>query len=300
MKAVFNPTTEYQEIDPANGPSDHGGGASFWQGGAAPAIDADGGIYVNGADGSFNADSGGDNYGDTMLRLRYDGTTFQIADWFTPSNQACVDVADLELGSGGVVLLPTDITAGSKLAVAFNKEGRLFVVSTETMGHYNPNSNQIPQEFLIGSKSCTDGMGKGEAEGPDWNRLYGNPSYWNGNLYAGPSNTTVKQYKFENGLLNPTPVAWSGTSTGFRGANTVVSANGNENGIVWAYEKSLSGQGILHAYDANMISKELWNSNMNSGRDSLGTGVAFCAPVIVEGRVIVVSDKVVAIYGSLQ
>jgi len=301
LKAVFNPSPQYQANDPANGPADHGGGAAFWQGGAAPAIDADGNIYINAADGSFDANNtGGNNYGDTMLKLKYDGSSFQIVDWFTPFNQACVDVADLELGSGGVVLLPTDITEGIKLAVSYNKEGRLFVVNTDTMGNFNTNSDQIPQEFMVGAKSCTDGMGNGEAEGPDWNRLYGDPSYWNGYLYAGPSNMEMKQYKFENGLLNPTPVAWTGTATGLRGANSVVSANGTQNGILWAYEKSASGQGILHAYDATLISKELWNSNVNSNRDVLGEGVGFCAPVVASGHVIVSSDHMVTIYGALQ
>lgn len=34
--AVFSPATQYQAQDVANGPSDHGGGAAFWAGGAAP------------------------------------------------------------------------------------------------------------------------------------------------------------------------------------------------------------------------------------------------------------------------
>lgn len=300
LVAVFNPTTQYQENDPGKGPADHGGGGAFWQGGAAPVEDPAGFIYINSADGSFNADQGGNNYGDTMLKLRLNGNSFEIVDWFTPSNQACVNLADLELGSGGVVLLPTDITGGRKLAASFNKEGRFYLVNTDTMGKYNPGGNQLVQEFMIGEKSCVDGMGSEEAEGPDWNRLYGNPSYWNGNLYAGPSNTSLKQYQFQDGKLNPTPVAWSPTASGFRGFNTVVSANGNNDGILWAYEKALNtNQGVLHAYDATNISRELWNSNMNAGRDALGVGIAFSTPVVVNGRVIVAADHMVSVYGQL-
>jgi hypothetical protein len=68
--AVFNPTTQAQSTDAASGPSDYGGGGAFWQGGAAPAVDGDGNIYLNAADGSFNASTGGKNYGDTLLKLR--------------------------------------------------------------------------------------------------------------------------------------------------------------------------------------------------------------------------------------
>jgi len=299
--AVFNPTTQAQSTDVASGPSDYGGGGAFWQGGAAPAVDADGDIYLNAADGSFNANSGGNNYGDSLLKLKLSGNSFQILDSFTPSNAACIDLHDLELGSGGVALLPTDITNGRKLAAAYSKEGRLFLVNTDTLGKFNAGGdNQIPQEFMVGANTCSDAITSDVAEGPSWNRLYGNPSYWNGNLYAAASNTQLKQYQFQNGLLNPTPVSTAPSSYGLRGGNTVVSASGNESGIVWAYEKSAAGQGILHAYDATDISKELWNSNMNGGRDGMGTGIGFATPVIAEGRVLAASDNMLEIYGVLQ
>jgi hypothetical protein len=298
---VFNPTTQAQAVDAANGPADHGGGGAFWQGGAAPAVDANGTIYINAADGSFNADLGGNNYGDTMLKLNFTGTSFQIVDWFTPSDAACIDLHDLELGSAGVALLPTDITNGSSMAVSYSKEGRLFVVNTATMGHYNGGGdNQIPQEFMVGANTCSDAITGDVAEGTTWNRLYGTPAYWNGNLYAAASNTTLKQYQFENGLLNPTPTATSPTAYGLRGANSVVSSNGTQNAIVWVNEKSATGGGILHAYDATDVSKELWNSNMNSVRDALGEGIGFATPVVADGRVIISSATTVGVYGQLQ
>ena len=301
LLAVFNPTPQYQAVDAANGPSDHGGGGAFWQGGAAPAVDASGNIYIDAANGSFNADQGGNNYGDTMLKLSLSGSSFQVVDSFTPSIEACIDLEDLELGSGGVALLPTDFTDGSKLAVSYSKEGRLFVVNTATMGKFNSaGSDQIPQEFMIGTQTCVDTDSSSVTEGPTWNRLYGTPSYWNGNLYAGPSSSPLKQYQFENGLLNPTPTASSPTAYGLRGGNSVVSSNGNQNGIVWVYEKASTGGGILHAYNATNVSQELWNSNMNSGRDALGEGIGFATPVVADGRVIVTYDTRVGVFGLLN
>lgn len=300
LKAVFNPTPQHQADDAAQGPADHGGGGAIWQGGAAPSVDANGNIFLNTADGSFNADQGGNNYGDTLLKLQLSGGNFQIVDWFTPFNQACIDLADLELGSGGVMLLPSD-AGGGKLAVAISKEGRLFMVNRDTLGHYQagPNDMQIVQEFMVGEHSCTSETADA-AEGPGWNRFYGNAAYWNGSLYAQTSNLSLKQYQLQNGTFNPTPVAESPSASGVRGGNIVISANGNQNGIVWAYEKSSTGQGILHAYDAMMVSHELWNSNMNAGRDQMVTGIGFGTPVVVGGRVIATSDSTVSIYGELQ
>jgi hypothetical protein len=83
--------------------------------------------------------------------------------------------------------------------------------------------------------------------------------------------------------------------------NTVVSANGNTNGIVWAYEKSANGgQAILHAYDATNIGRELWNSNMAGARDALPVATAFGVPVVVNGRVIAAADSTVTIFAALQ
>ncbi len=80
----------------------------------------------------------------------------------------------------------------------------------------------------------------------------------------------------------------------------MVSANGNQNGIVWAYEKSVSGQGILHAYDATSVASELWNSNMSGDRDAMGTGIGFGVPIVFGGRVIVAAANWVEIFGPLQ
>lgn len=301
LVSAFNPTTQFQAVDAADGPADHGGGGSIWQGGAAPAVDSAGNIYANTADGSFNANLGGNNYGDTMLKLKLTSGGFQIVDWFTPFNADCIDLYDLEIGSGGVALLPTDFTNGKNLALATGKEGRMFAVDLDSMGHFNAaGDTQIPEDFMVGQGVCSNAITGDVAEGSTWNRLYGNVSYWNGNVYAGPSNAQLSQYQFQNGLLNTTPLAVSPTAYGLRGANTAVSANGTQNGIVWAYEKTAAGTATLHAYDATQVSNEIWNSNMNAARDAAGGGIGFAVPIVADGRVIVAFDMRVGVYGLLQ
>ncbi len=301
LQAVYNPTTEYQAFDWVNGAASHGGGGGFWQGGAPPAVDSSGYIYVDAANGSFNAYLGGNNYGNTMIKLALANGSFQIVDWFTPYDDGCTDLDDLELGSGGITLLPTDFTNGSNLAISLSKEGRLFLVDTNNLGEFNPaGDTQIKQEIIVGLQTCSSTTTPEAADGPSWNRLYGNASYWNGNVYAGASNLPLKQYQFQNGLLSPGPIAMSPTAYGFRGGNSVVSAEGNQNAIVWVSEKTTDGLGILHAYNATNVSTELWNSNMFSARDSLGEGIGFGTPVVANGRVIVTYDNVVVVYGQLQ
>jgi hypothetical protein len=56
----------------------------------------------------------------------------------------------------------------------------------------------------------------------------------------------------------------------------------------------------LHAYNAINVAQELWNSNLNAGRDALGEGMGFATPVIADGRVIVTYDTRVGVFGVLN
>jgi hypothetical protein len=302
QKAVYNPTVKFQAVDATNGPADHGGGGSFWGGGASPAVDSNGNIYEITADGSFNANEGGTNMGDSVLKLSLGPDGFSVVDWFSPSNNACLDQADLEIGSGGLAILPAEVDPTRRLAAAINKEGRLYILNLDNLGKFNAaGDTQIPQVVQVGNRTCFTGIGNGFAEGPDWQRMYGNVSYWNQNLYMGTANGPLRQFHFQGaGTVGVTPFAQSPTPYGLRGANTVVSSNGANNGIVWAYEKALTNLAVLHAYDATLVSRELWNSNMNHGRDGLGEGTAFGVPVVANGRIIVGVFNAAVVYGPLQ
>lgn len=130
--------------------------------------------------------------------------------------------------------------------------------------------------------------------------MYGNPSYWNGNLYLAPANSDLRQYSLSGAKISTTPVSRSTTRFSVRGANTVVSANGNSSGIVWAYSRNGAKLLELHAYDATNVSRELWNNKMNAPRDSAGGGVQFGVPIIANGKVIVAGQHEITIYGLLK
>jgi hypothetical protein len=85
-----------------------------------------------------------------------------------------------------------------------------------------------------------------------------------------------------------------------------VSSNGSQDGtgILWAsYASSGDAEhavspGILRAFDANDISKELWNNQQNAPRDGAGNYAKFAAPTIANGHVYLptFSNKVI-VYG---
>ena len=80
-----------------------------------------------------------------------------------------------------------------------------------------------------------------------------------------------------------------------------ISANGASNGILWTLQtgREAGMPGILHAYDATNLSKELYNSNQAGTRDALDEWDKFSVPVVANGEVFVTSNSQLTIYGLL-
>ena len=68
------------------------------------------------------------------------------------------------------------------------------------------------------------------------------------------------------------------------------------NGIVWIF----GSDSIVHAYDANNLATELYNSNQNPRRDPAGTAVQFVVPTVADGMVFVGAKNEVDVYGLLN
>jgi hypothetical protein len=107
------------------------GEGALWGGGAGLCVDANTNLYFEVGNGSFSATTNGGDFGDSFVKL---STTnmFAVADYFAPSNQASMAANDLDLGSGGPILLPD--SAGSPahphLMIGAGKEGTLYLVTS--------------------------------------------------------------------------------------------------------------------------------------------------------------------------
>jgi hypothetical protein len=150
LKAAFNTSPD-------------GGLGGVWQAGVAPAVGTQGNIYFETGNGTFDANTGGASYGDTFLKLAVDPTSspgnqngnpngfgLKVADYFTPSNQATLNSYDLDLGSGGITLLPDGVgsAAHPHLLVGSGKEGKLYLIDRDNMGGYDPNGDHVVQEVV--------------------------------------------------------------------------------------------------------------------------------------------------------
>jgi len=82
------------------------GEAGIWQADAGIAADSEGNVYAVTGNGKFNAASGGHDYGDSVLKLRFAPNSPTVRDYFTPFNESTLNSRDDDLGSSGPVLLP--------------------------------------------------------------------------------------------------------------------------------------------------------------------------------------------------
>src|SRR4030095_10767821 len=114
-------------------PDGYGGG--IWHGGGGPSADEDGNIYVVTGNGTFDAAIGGVNYGDSVLKFSTAGGGLQLMDYFTPYNQKVLDQLDLDLGFCTPVLLPDQPGEHPHLAVVGSKNGTVYLLDRDSLGH---------------------------------------------------------------------------------------------------------------------------------------------------------------------
>ena len=250
-----------------------------WMGGGAPAVDSTGNLFFITGNGTFDANTGGSNYGDSVVRLST-ASGLSVADYFTPLDQASLDANDTDFGSGAATIL-IDQPAGPviHLLIGGGKQGNLFLLNRDNLGKFDSSTNNVIQTVNLG------------------NSLFATPVFWQNNLYVagvGP----LKQFSFNSttGKFSGAPYSQSSTSYRFPGATPSVSSNGATNGIVWALDNSLyctpqspgCGATVLHAYDGTNLANELWNSSQAAAnRDLAGHAVKFTVPTVANGKVYV-------------
>ena len=247
-----------------------GSEASIWQSGQGPAADSEGNVYVVTGNGSWD---GVRNFSESFMKL---SPRLQLLDWFTPTNHVALDKRDIDLDSSGATLIP-----GTHLVLGGGKEGVLYTLNTQNFGHLG--DEHAMQHFRATASHLHSLV------------------YWNSAkdgklLYVWGQRDKAKVYKFEGDQLAETPLLTRDIpNEGHPGAMLSLSANGGTDGILWAAIHATgdswheSRPGVLHAYEANDIRHELWNSLEDAARDDCGKYSKMAPPTIANGRVYLAS-----------
>ena len=270
----------------------NGSEGSIWMSGDGIAADTAGNLFLLDANGTFDTTLDGNgfpsnsDYGNAMLKLTTGGK-LAVADYFEPYNTVAESMLDQDLGSGGEVLLPdlTDAQGAMRhLMVGGGKDNNLYIADRDNMGKFNAggaNNSNVYQELA--------GVGS----------LFSTPAFFNGVLYVGAVSTPLKAFPITAARLATAPSSQTAASFGYPGTSPAVSANGTQNGIVWAVESAASS-GVLHAYDAANLAHELYNSGQAAnGRDAFASN-KFITPLVVNGKVYVGTPTGVAVFGLLS
>ena len=268
----------------------NGNEGAIWGSGAGLTSDGNGNLFFLDANGLFDStlNSSGfpasGDYGNAFMRTTTKGS-LAVADYFEMDNEQDENNGDVDLGSGGTLLLPNmkDSTGATRqLAAGAGKDGNLYLVDRTNMGKFNSSSNNIYQEL------------SGVLPGGMWN----SPAYSAGSIFYGPVNSPIYAFQFKNARLLTSAVAQSANSFGFPGATLVTSSNTGTNAIVWAVENV--NPAVLHAYSAPKLT-ELYNTNQAAnGRDQFGNGNKYATPTVTNGKVYVPTTNGVGVFGLLS
>jgi hypothetical protein len=266
----------------------NGNEGGTWMSGASPAADAAGNIYFIIGNGTFDkALTGGfPSQGDCgNCYVKVSSTSpLKLLDYFTPLNTVNESNSDQDLGSGGPLLLPDVTDAAGKtrhLAVGSGKDANIYVLDRDNMGKFSSSQNNIYQQI------------SGQLAGGE----FGKPSYFNGTIYYGAVNDSIKAFPITTGKLASTPSSVTSAVFAYPGATPTISANATNNGILWAVENGTVS--VLHAYDATNLANEIYNSNQAGAARDQFAGNKFITPVVANGKVFVGTPNSVAVFGLL-
>ncbi|MBX3188360.1 MAG: PQQ-binding-like beta-propeller repeat protein [Labilithrix sp.] len=274
----------------------NGGEGGIWNGGVGLNADENGDIYYPAGDvypANPNATpfNGANNFGNSIVRLKDTGSALQVVTSFTPFDTRVWSPRDLSLGNNGGILIP-----GTQLYIANDKRGVAFVVDRNAMGGTADQDAQIVQKF------------QGTARG-----MWGGAAYYKkgagGLYYLWGAGDRLKAYTFDGARFLTPAAANASTLIGYPGGQLSISADAEVAGtaVLWTVRgkrtspglASSGGPGVLQAFDANDVTRELWTSDAKPS-DNLGNIAKFAPPTIANGRVFVgTASNQLVVYGLL-
>jgi len=280
------------------------GEASFWNSNSGPAADASGTLFVMTANGVFDTrltPAGfpqGADYGNSILALsRTGGGGLRVSDYFTMFDANRESDRDVDLGSGGLLLLPDqrDATGRARhLAVGAGKDRNIYVVDRDSLGKFAPDGNHHAYQFLAAAFPSA-GCGRG---------VYGAPVYFDGIVYTEATGDVIRAFRLREARFpaqgdTAVPTMTTRTLFCYPGPPLSVSAEGRTNAILWAVENSTT-EAVLHAYDAEDLQRELYSSAASGTRDLFGPGSKYTPPTVANGKVLVATQADARVRGAAR
>ena len=274
---------------------------AFWNAGAGPAADPAGNLYHESANGGFDTTlttagfPSKSDYGNSFTKLSLSGSSLSLVDYFTMVDEVSQSAGDIDLGSGGLTLLPDAVGDATHphLLIGGGKDGHLYLLDRDDLGKFSADggNRQIVQDVLLAT-GPTETSGTGE---------FGAGAYFDGAVYFGGVGEPLKRWEIAQAHVTTPPSSQTSTSFKYPGTTPSISYDGTDlsTAIVWAHENS--SPPTLHAYSAADLTVEYYNSSQAAGQRDVpaGAGNKFMIPVVANGRVYFGTASSVVVYGLL-
>ena len=281
-----------RQIEPVFCTTPGGEMGGIWQAGNGPAADAEGNLYLMTGNGSF--DPGNNQFGSTFLKL---SPSLAALDWFAPATVGALNLLDIDLGSSGPMLMP-----GTEEIVGGGKDGRLFVLQRSKLGglqqhHWWHDGRNPPVQYFQAARTWRFTLLSWFPFlfNAGYHHNHGSPVYWNSRLkgptiYLWPEEDNVRAFHYDPATKFHTK-ALTGMmgNKGMPGGFLSVSANGQDDGILWAaipYKDDAWVEivrGSLRAFDANTL-QLLWSTDANEPADNFDFA-KYVPPTVANARV---------------
>jgi len=263
--------------------------ATIWMAGFGLAGDQFGNVYFSTGNGAFDGDSGGDDFGDSVIELT---PGLALKDWFTPGLIRTEPKKDL--GSGGVMLLPDQAGSIPHIALVVGKTKNIYVMNRDALGGYAPSG---PDHVIQVVKNGAGTKIKG---------VHGGPAYYTGPtgqyaFFAG-NQDYLKAYQIVTTPAAHLVLAAQSTNIfpGEGGSIPVVSSNGLAagTGIVWVTTRPddiFAAPITLRAYDASDVTHMLFEAPAATWVNDKGN--PYLTPTVMNGKVYVGGYNSVTAFG---
>ena len=248
--------------------------AGVWARGGVVIDPVDKYVYVTSGNGRYNANTGGHDYGDTVMKLSPDLT--RLVDSYTPSNYSSLAANDQDLGSDAPTLLPTQTRSRTPyLIVQGGKDNTLRLLNRKNLSNQaHPGPNRVGGELqaIQLPQGCDINTQMTAWQGPSnqtWVFVANDCGLSAFKVVTDGSGHTTLQLAYTNGNSGSSPLVANNVLY-VQGKNGINAMNPTTGNTLWNSNRTGTGIGSLHWQSPIVVNGQLYAPDNNGKVSAFG------------------------------